>query len=143
MMTDPATLRAFLIKKMDETGMSQTDIASASGLTISDINGIFKGRIQLPGAGKRRDLARALGVSHLDILIAADEIRADEIEPLRVQGVIADDPVRNELIDRLRRVRLTPRRVKTLDSILDLMLGTDAEERSEEVAGALKDHGID
>lgn len=104
MSTEPSSLRDYLARYMAKTGVSQAEIARASGLSESDISGIMKGRINLPGPNKRRDLAKALGVSHLDILIAAGEILPEEIRPLGVTGVTDEDPKKAALIDMIRRL---------------------------------------
>ena len=76
---DVSTLREFIVRKMVDLGIrSQVDLATASGLTKSEINALLKSRVKLPGASKRRGLAKALGVSHLDLLVAAGEITKDE-----------------------------------------------------------------
>ena len=90
---------------------SQVELATASGLTKSEINALLQGRVKLPGPEKRKGLAKALGVSHLDLLIAAGEITEAEIEDAGKAGVVTlapDDPRAqlHALIDELE-----PRRV--------------------------------
>ena len=81
------TLRAFVIDRMRDLGLTQTALSKAAGLAIADINGIVQGRIKLPGADKRRRLASALGVSHLDLLVAAGEITEAELGSVRDAGI--------------------------------------------------------
>lgn len=56
-----------------------TDFAKRAGLTKSEVSAIENGKIGLPGGEKRRRIAEALGVRHVDILVAAGELAADEI----------------------------------------------------------------
>lgn len=87
------TLRGFLIDRLGELGLSQSELSRISGVSTSDLSGIMQGRIKLPGADKRRRLAKALGVSHLDLLVAAGEITQEELGT--VAGVVernSDDP---------------------------------------------------
>jgi transcriptional regulator with XRE-family HTH domain len=68
--------------------LSVTALAEKAELSKSEISAIENGRITLPGADKRRRLARALGVSHLDLLVAAGEIAEDEIGSANAVGVV-------------------------------------------------------
>lgn len=54
-------------------------LADRAGLRRSDVNAIEHGRVTLPGADKRRKLADALGIRHVDILVAAGELSEDEV----------------------------------------------------------------
>ena len=76
-------LGRYVREKREGAGLSVTALADATGLTKSEISAIERGRIALPGAAKRRALASALRVRHVDILEAAGELREDEIP---VQG---------------------------------------------------------
>ena len=82
----PMSLATYVIEKRSEAGLRATDLASASGLTKSYISELERGKIALPNADIRRRLARALGVSHLDLLVAAGEITSAELGT--VAGVV-------------------------------------------------------
>ena len=101
-----STLAAFVRERLTALGVSQTQLADRAGLSKSDINGIVQGRIKLPGPEKRRELAKALGVSHLDLLVAAGEITEQEIAATGAVGVIERDPDdrRERLIQRIREM---------------------------------------
>lgn len=105
--TDLSSLARYVRERLAELGMSQTQLAERASLSKSDINGVVQGRIKLPGAEKRRELAKALGVSHLDLLIAAGEIRPEEIRAAGAEGVIdrPDDPLTEGLIERVRSIQ--------------------------------------
>lgn len=81
--------------------MTQVELAEAAHMTKSHVSAIEKGRIGLPGPEVRRELAKALGVTHLDILIAAGEIRPDELEAAGKQGVTTLDPEVQEVISEI------------------------------------------
>jgi transcriptional regulator with XRE-family HTH domain len=118
-------LGTYLKNLRELRGISQTALATAVGLSRSHLGQIESGKISLPGPEIRRSLARKLGVSHLDLLIAAREITEDEIAKAGVEGVQPVDPERQALIDRLMRVRLTGDRGELLESILDRYLRLD------------------
>lgn len=77
-MSDGATLGSYVKERRDRLGMSLTALAIKAGLSKSELSALERGRISLPGADKRRRLAAALGVSHLDLLVAAGELTEAE-----------------------------------------------------------------
>lgn len=85
--------------------MTQVDLAAAADMSKSHISAIENGRIGLPGPEVRRQLAKALGVTHLDILIAAGEIRPDEIEAAGKQGVTTLDPEVQEVLGEIAQMQ--------------------------------------
>lgn len=74
-----ATLGEMIRSHRDAKGWSQTRLAAEAGTSAAYMSQIESGRVLLPNADLRRRLAHALGVSHLDLLIAAGEIAEDEI----------------------------------------------------------------
>lgn len=85
------TLGSYVIHRRQELGLlKQVDLANASGIPDTTINRIEKGTTKLPSADVRRKLARALVVSHLDLLIAAGEINEDEL--CGATGIVTVDP---------------------------------------------------
>ena len=106
------SLAALIQRQMDELGIkTQADLARAAKLTPQDINRFFSGGTKLPTADKRRALAKALGVSHLDLLVAAGEITEEELREAGVEGVVTRSPndPRAQLVEVAER--LEPRRV--------------------------------
>jgi transcriptional regulator with XRE-family HTH domain len=73
------TLGAYVTQMRERLGLSQVELAERAGMNKGEINAIERGRVALPGADKRRRLAQALGVRHLDIIVAASELTSDEI----------------------------------------------------------------
>lgn len=99
-----STLAEFTKTKREAMGLNQTELARRSGLPRTTINRIESGTTKLPGPEIRRQLAAGLGVTHLDLLIAAGELRAEEVREAGVEGVVADGAARpadelHEVID--------------------------------------------
>lgn len=65
------TLGQFVRELRSERGMAQGELATAAGMPQPALSDIERDRIKLPNADIRRRLAKALGVSHLDLLVAA------------------------------------------------------------------------
>lgn len=131
------TLGAYIAARREALGLNQTELATRATVPRTTVNRIETGTTQLPSPDIRRKLAAVLGVSHLDLLIAAGEITEAEIAPLGVTGAVAPDPVRARLVDRLERVRLTAERVGLLESVFERMLrfDRDAEQAVHEMPG--------
>jgi transcriptional regulator with XRE-family HTH domain len=60
-------------------GMSQTELAGKVGVTQTYISNMELDRVQLPNVEIRRNLAEALRMSHLELLMAIGEIQASEV----------------------------------------------------------------
>jgi transcriptional regulator with XRE-family HTH domain len=69
----------FLIERRERLGMNQTMLADAAGISKSAINAMEHGRVRLPGPERRRAIAAALKVRHVDLLVAAGELDPDEV----------------------------------------------------------------
>jgi transcriptional regulator with XRE-family HTH domain len=99
-------------------GITQMELARRAEIGGPHVTQIESGKIGLPSVEVRRRLAQAMGVSHLDLLMAAGEISADEIQKVGVEGVAIDAPEIVELVDDLRAVELTPVRVRALRGVI-------------------------
>ena len=112
-----------------QKGISQTALADAVGLSRSHMGQIESGKIGLPNAEIRRRLAAALGVSHLDLLVAAGEISQAELGT--VAGIVEQDPTdpRLELVQLVKQIRLTEDRTDGLRALLRGWLERDMEGR--------------
>lgn len=86
-MTEVSTLRDFVEERMRLLGLNQVGLAARAGLTKADVNALLQGRVKLPGPDKRRGLAAALGVSHLELLVRAGEITEEEVTRAGAAGV--------------------------------------------------------
>lgn len=71
-------------------GLQQGELAAKAEIPQAALSDIERGKTKLPNADIRRRLAKALGVSHLDILIAAGEITTDEIAKAGMTGVVEE-----------------------------------------------------
>jgi transcriptional regulator with XRE-family HTH domain len=78
---------AWLIEQREARGWTQAMLADRAGVRRSDVNAIEHGRIALPGAEKRRRLAEALGLRHVDVLVGAGELAPDEVSSVGQGGV--------------------------------------------------------
>ena len=76
------TLKSFVIEKRESLGWTQTELARRSGVPRTTVNRIESGTTKLPEADVRRKLAKALGVRHVDILVAAGELSETEVLPV-------------------------------------------------------------
>ncbi|HXH79563.1 helix-turn-helix transcriptional regulator [Nocardioides sp.] len=77
-------------------------------------------RTKLPDADIRRRIAEAMGVSHLDLLIAAGELLPEEVTAAGKVGVVeedADSPA-TVLVERLRSARLDAAQVEAIEIML-------------------------
>lgn len=78
-MTHLEPLGSFVRRRREAIGMSQIELATAAGLTKSEVSSLELGRIKLPSAAKRRALAGVLRLRHVDLLLAAGELTPDEV----------------------------------------------------------------
>lgn len=97
----------------ERRGITQSELADLAGIPRPHLSDIERGRIALPNADLRRRLAAALGVSHVDLLVAAGELTQEEagkrLEPVRsefdqvLQGL--SDSEQEAVVDIVRRLR--------------------------------------
>jgi len=133
------TLGDFVREKREALGLTQTELSARAKIQRTTVNRIETGTTQLPSADIRRRLATALGVSHLDILVEAQEITRDEIEPLGVRGTVEPDPVRADLITRLSRLPLTGDRPAAIRGLIDVY--DDIDRRTAEARQSVDTEG--
>lgn len=86
------TIGAYVRAQRERLGLSQGELARRAELSSSHMSQIEQGRITWPNADIRRRLARALGVSHLDMLVAAGELSAEEVAYAGATGVVEERP---------------------------------------------------
>jgi transcriptional regulator with XRE-family HTH domain len=96
------TLAQALKRRIEETGISQRRFAERVGLSSSHMNSLVSGKIGLPQPEVRRRLARELGISHVDLLVMAGELRPDEVDAAGVQGVVPESPAEAALLPVIR-----------------------------------------
>ena len=72
-------LGAYIRKRRIALGLTQENVADTAGIGRSHLSQIESGKIGLPNAIIRRKIADILRVRHIDLLIAAGELREDEV----------------------------------------------------------------
>jgi transcriptional regulator with XRE-family HTH domain len=72
-------LGPYLVRLREGRGWSITDAAAHIGMSKSHLSQLEKGKIGLPNAALRRQIANAYSIRHVDILVAAGELDADEL----------------------------------------------------------------
>jgi transcriptional regulator with XRE-family HTH domain len=92
--TYEGSLREYVLAKRGLLGITPGELAVRSGVSASDISKIESGKILLPGADKRRRLAKALRGFHAELLVNAGEITPEEI----IEGANAYDPKRAKAV---------------------------------------------
>lgn len=118
--------------RVDKLKVTQTVLAGRAGVSRQTMQAIEGGKIKKPSPDIRRRLAKALGVSHLDVLVAADEITPDEITAAGAVGVIERDPTSPaaQLAERIRTSQLSDRRLKELADYIVQLEAWDREGES-------------
>ncbi len=105
----------------DAYGGSQAEFSRATGFTKQAVSSWLKGKAAVPQIDARRRLARELGISHLDLLIAVGEIDTEEVERAGIHGVVDERPVPLEIGEVLKDIRWTPRTTAGLLAMLRMM----------------------
>jgi len=126
-----ATLGTTIRDKRTELGMLQGELALRARIPQAALSDIERGKTKLPNADIRRRLAMVLGVSHLDLLVAAGEITERELASADAVGVVelAPDDPRRDLKALIDRVAWTEERVDTVRRIIGGWYDWDAEQR--------------
>lgn len=94
-MTD--RLGTYIREERLKRGWTQVELAERAGVPKQTVNRLETGTTKLPGALIRRQIAEALGVRHIDMLIAAGEITVDEVAGLPAPDSPAIAALRPEL----------------------------------------------
>ena len=122
---------AFVREKRNDLGWTQATLADRAGVERARIAQIEGGRVTLPGAEHRRRIATALGVSHLELLIAAGEITEAEVTQAGAVGVIEHDPddPTDDLVQMVRAInwRAQPEWAEGLKALMGRLRGDQAK----------------
>lgn len=128
------TLGQFVRSRRTDMGLSLTAAAAMIGTSRGTLSQIELGTIKLPNPELRRQIARLLGVSHLELLIAAGEIREDELASGQtgIAERTPDDPrtAIHALVDQVNWYG-RPDRVESITSILTAYAESDARYKEE------------
>jgi len=131
------TLSEMVKAHLADKHTSQAELARELGVSSSYMSQIVKGRITWPIAETRRRLATTLGVSHLDIVIAAGEITEDEVVAAGMVGVVEEDPdgPLAQIAEAARQINWSrPGRVATIGTLFRLYRTEDATGERQEGA---------
>ncbi len=90
-------MAAYVAQRRHALKLTQLQLAELAGVTRDVVAQIESGKSKLPVPENRRRLAAALGVRHVDLLIAAGELTADEVTGVPAP-VVADFRLQ-EIID--------------------------------------------
>lgn len=112
---------AYIRRLREERGWTQATLSEETGINRARIAQIEGGRVALPGADARRSIARALGVPHVALLVAAGEITADELRDAGVVGIIetTPDPTRERIHQLIDHTPLSERALLGLTEMLE------------------------
>lgn len=83
---------ALVRRKRNERGVTLTALAEEAGLSKGYLSTLESEKIGLPAPDVRRRLARALGITQVDLLIAAGELTREELQQMGLAGVIERNP---------------------------------------------------
>lgn len=120
-------LAGYIKTRRGDLRIGATDLARAIGKSAAYVSQLEAGKIALPNADIRRRLARELGVSHLDLLVAAGEIDRAEIASAGAAGVVQGSDAFRDLVEQLRAVPLTPGNIRALRLALQVLTMDDQE----------------
>jgi transcriptional regulator with XRE-family HTH domain len=120
------TLGQLIREWRERSGLSLAQAAAMVGIGRGHLSQFETGRIGLPQTDVRRRLAQVLGISHIELLIAAGELSENEVTAAGVVGKVErrpDDPrtVLHALIDQINWERDATNRAN-VEGLLRLIL---------------------
>ncbi len=128
------TLASYVIQRREALGLKQNELALRADLPANMVNRIEKGVTKLPSPDFRRRLAKGLGVSHLDILVAAGELEPEEVRSAGAEGVVDERPVPIEVRELIQSIDWTQDNILSAVNILrlvrDVPTARDAKDRN-------------
>lgn len=87
-----------------EYDQKSKELAQATGLSPQYVSSLLTGKIMVPSAENRRELARALHLRHVELLMLMGELEPDEIGPEGNPLQSDEDVDTHELLRLYRRV---------------------------------------
>jgi transcriptional regulator with XRE-family HTH domain len=119
------TLGSYIRERREALNLTQGELAEEAGTSRAYMSQIESGKVGLPNAALRRGIAAALGVRHIDLLVASGEISPDEVPGPTQLAPNLNDPV-ERLCDLMRRVDLdVNQRQEALETTLQMFLSQD------------------
>lgn len=76
--TDTYALGRLVRQKRQELGLTQVEMADAIGISQAYLSSMERGAVRMPDVEIRRRLADVVRMSHLELLIAIEELSPDE-----------------------------------------------------------------
>lgn len=128
------TLGSVIADYRRDTGATQAELAERIGTSPAYLSQIENGKVAFPNADLRRRIAGALRIRHIDLLVAAGELSAEEVpgpsQPVRN----LNDPV-ELLCDQISQLDLrVDNRAVTLSGMLGLWAEQDRSRRAHDSA---------
>lgn len=120
-MTD--TLGSYVRSKREARGWTQRRLAMEAGLNPAHLSQIESGKIALPNPDMRRNIARALGIAHIELLLAAGEITIDEVDG--DDAVIRQTEAEQRMLPLIREIEWNQDRYDLVDGMLRLFRDAD------------------
>lgn len=114
-----ASLGSYVRDQRALRGLTLTELGEVAHVSKSHLSQIETGKIALPSPEIRRRLARALGISHVALLLAAGELNEEDVRASGLDAVPLLEPERARLLEKLEGLRLNEDRVVALDAIMD------------------------
>ena len=116
-----------LRERRELLGLTQKDVADRAGTTKEYYSQIETGRVVLPNIELRREISRALGIRHIDFLMAQGII-----EDWEVPGFSADAPPPDPRLEQVETLLTqfdlgSDNRAATLSGILQLWVDQDRQ----------------
>jgi len=121
------TFGQFVKRHRLRRGLTLEALGELTGMDKSHLSQIER-KSTFPQAERRRQLARALGVTHLDLLIAAGELTEGEVVAAGMVGVVEEDPdgPLAQIAEAARQINWSrPGRVATIGTLFRLYLTED------------------
>ena len=116
-----------LRERRELLGLTQKEVADRAGTTKEYYSQIETGRVVLPNIELRREISRALGIRHIDFLMAQGII-----EDWEVPGFSADTPPPDPRLEQVETLLTqldlgSDNRAATLSGILQLWVDQDRQ----------------
>ena len=121
-----STMGAYLKERRLQLGMTQEEVAELVGTSGAYLSQIERGKVQITGTDLRRRLASALRLRHVDLLVAAGELAANEVPGEPTQFDLGSLDAAGQLCQQLHLIDLSrDQRRETLRGLFEMFLEQD------------------
>jgi transcriptional regulator with XRE-family HTH domain len=119
----------YIRAQREARGWTQIDLAARARVNRAHLSQVEIGRIALPSADMRRKIAAALGVRHVDLLIAAGELTDDEIPQAgAAPDAFPHDATKGQIVEQL--ATLNASEAANVSAYIEFTLGLRARTTS-------------